>query len=191
MSLQSIYKRTVDWVSLEYVILITMFISSAYMFWESYNFTSSSAATFPRLTAGVVLIGTVLLLGRSYLPEPLYSFVAESADLINVDDDFVETDIEDDDDDDDVENEVSTVGRPIHDSVFAALLTVGYGVVGYAIGILWASPLFILVYGLWFRLSARVILLLVVVALLVGFGFYEALGLRIDRGEIFLTEGVL
>ncbi|WP_174811755.1 tripartite tricarboxylate transporter TctB family protein [Salinadaptatus halalkaliphilus] len=170
-----------------------MLVASGYMIWETFNFGISSAATFPRLTAGFVLIGTLLLVFRSYLPDPLYSFVAESADLINVDDDELVGDEEpaDDADDGDEDDSISTVGRPIHDSLFTSIIAVGYGILGYAIGILWASPIFVFVYGLWFKLSWKVILVLVVVSILIGLGFYEALGLRIDRGNIFFTEGIL
>lgn len=196
MKFQPTYRRIVDRIDLEHVLLIVMLISSGYMLWESYNFGISAAATFPRLTAGFVLVGTLLLIFQSYLPEPLYSFVAESAELINVDDeDLVEEKEEKNTSSEETaeesEESVSTVGRPIHDSLFTAISALGYGILGYAIGIMWASPIFIIAYGLWFKLSWKILLVLVAVSLLIAFGFYEALGLRIDRGSIFFTEGVL
>lgn len=198
MSFQPTYRKIVSRIDLEYIFLLIVLLSSGYMFWESYNFGISNAATFPRLTAGFVLIGTLLLLFRSYLPEPLYSFVAESADLIDVDDELVSEEAgEKDEATGDIDrspdgtNEVSTVGRPIHDSLFTSIAAIGYAILGYAIGILWASPIFILIYSLWFKLSWKSLLVLISLSLLIGFGFYEALGLRIDRGNIFLTEGVL
>lgn len=187
MGIQSTYRTLVSRVNLEHVLLVTMLVSSGYMIWESYRFGISSAATFPRLTAGFVLIASLLLIFRSYLPEPLYSFVAESATLVDVDDDFAAQE----DDDESSDESVSTVGRPIHDSLFTAIAAVGYGLLGYAIGILWASPIFVLIYALWFKLSWKALIVLVVLSLLVGLGFYEALGLRIDRGNVFFTEGVL
>lgn len=187
MDVQQTYLRFIERVSLEYIVLLTMLITSGYMIWDSYNFGISSAATFPRLTGWVVLIATLLLMFRSYLPEPLYSVVAESADLIDVDEEFTE-DVESDEPD---ETEISVVDRPIHDSLMVGVLASAYAVTGYAIGIMWASPIFVFVYGLWFRLSWKIMLVLIPLSLLIGLGFYEALGLRIDRGEIFLTEGVL
>jgi len=61
----------------------------------------------------------------------------------------------------------------------------------YAIGIMWASPVFVLVYGIWFKLSWQTMILLVLLSLAICFGFYEALNLRVDVGNIFLTDGVL
>ncbi|NGM71303.1 hypothetical protein G6M89_20255 [Natronolimnobius sp. AArcel1] len=197
MKFQSAYREIVSRINLEYVLLLVMLASSAYMIWESYNFSISAAATFPRLTAGFVLIGTVLLLFRPYLPEPLYSFVAESADLIDVDDQQMggdeSNDVEQEEDEierSDESNEVSTVGRPIHDAVFTSGAALGYGVLAYAMGIMWASPVFVLMYGIWFKLSWQTILLLIVLSLAVCFGFYEALNLRVDVGNIVFTEGV-
>ncbi|GAB6878419.1 hypothetical protein JCM17823_06930 [Halorubrum gandharaense] len=189
MDVQRVYLRIIDRVNLEHIVLLTMLITSAYMIWDSYSFGIDSAATFPRLTGGVVLFTTVLLIFRSYLPEPLHSIVSDSADLIDVDDEFTGEDSEDSSESDD--SQVSVVDRPIHDSLMVGSLIAGYGVLSYTIGILWASPIFVLVYGIWFKISWRTILLLAGLSLLIGFGFYEALGLRIDRGEIFLTEGVL
>ncbi len=188
MDVQRTYLRLIDRISLEYIVLLTMLVSSVYMLWQSYEFDIGSAGVFPRLTGAVVLIATLLLMFRSYLPDPLYSFVAESADLIDVDDEFTGEDEEEPDRED---RRISVVDRPVHDSLMVAVFAVGYGILGYAIGILWASPIFVLIYGLWFRLSWKVLLVLIPISLLIGLGFYEALGLRIDRGEIFLTEGVL
>lgn len=186
MDVQQVYLRIIDRVSLEYIVLLTMLVSSVYMLWASFNFSISSAATFPRLTGGVVLIATVLLIFRSYLPEPLHSIVTESSDLIDVDDDFAAQEEEESGD-----QAISVVDRPIHDSLMVGVLITGYGLLAYAIGIMWASPIFVLVYCLWFKVSWKIILVLTILSLLIGFGFYEALGLRVDRGEIFLTGGVL
>lgn len=191
MSFQPTYRKITDRIDLEHVLLLTMLLSSAYMLWGTFDFRIGAAATFPRLTAGFVLIGTLLLIFRPYLPAPLYTFVAESADLINVDDDELAPDEKEVIGDDESDDAISTVGRPIHDSVFTAVSAIGYGILGYAIGILWASPIFVLIYGLWFKLSWRVIIVLVVLSLLIGYGFFEALGIRIDRGNIIFTEGTL
>ncbi|WP_049928552.1 tripartite tricarboxylate transporter TctB family protein [Halopiger goleimassiliensis] len=192
MGFQSAYREVVSRINLEYVLLLLMVGSSTYMIWESYNFSISAAATFPRLTGGFVLIGSLLLLFRSYLPEPLYSFVAESADLLDVEDEEL-SDVEDEDarEASDEATDISTVGRPIHDSVFTGASALGYGILSYAIGIMWASPIFVLVYGLWFKLSWKSLLVLIPLSLLICFGFYEALNLRVDRGNFIFTEGVL
>lgn len=194
MDLDTAYRNAVDRINLEYhVLLLLMLVSSVYMLQESTNFNIDAAATFPRLTAGFVLIGTVLLFIRNYLPDPLYSFVAESAELVDVDDEEM-TDQQADEEvaerDDESDDRISTVGRPIHDTLFTALSAVGYGLLGYAIGILWASPIFVLIYGLWFKLSWRALLVLIPLSLLIGYGFMEALGVRIDRGAYVMTEGL-
>ncbi|MWV65096.1 hypothetical protein GRS48_09730 [Halorubrum sp. JWXQ-INN 858] len=50
---------------------------------QTFGFRSSSAALFPRLTAAVVLVGGVLLLFESRLPEPVRRVVAEPVDLVD------------------------------------------------------------------------------------------------------------
>lgn len=190
MSFEQIYRRVVDVLDHERVILLVMTIASSYALLDTFSFEISSAVRFPRLTSSVVLIGALLLLFRRHLPKPVREFVAEPADVLKTDDEMSEQIEQERADEASTENQLSTVGRPIHDSVFAAIAVSVYGLLGYAIGLLWATPLFIVAYGVWFKQSWIRIAVLGVLGLLIAFGFMTALGIPLDRGEILLTEGV-
>lgn len=189
MLFEQIYRRVADVFDHERVILLVMTIASSYALLDTFGFEISSAVRFPRLTSSVVLIGALLLLFRGYLPKPVREFVAEPADVLKTDDEMSQVEQERADEAS-TEGQLSTVGRPIHDSVFAAIAVSVYGLLGYAIGLLWATPLFVVAYGVWFKQSWVRIAVLGVLGLLIAFGFMTALGIPLDRGEILLTEGV-
>ena len=64
--------------------LLGVFLATAVGFTAlTFDFRSSSAALFPRLMAGVIVVGVVLLLVREYLPEPLRRVVAEPVSLVD------------------------------------------------------------------------------------------------------------
>ncbi|XVH33452.1 tripartite tricarboxylate transporter TctB family protein (plasmid) [Haloferacaceae archaeon DSL9] len=182
----------------ERLLLIGFVIVSAFMLWETTNFSISSAGRFPRLTGSVVLIGSLLLLFQAYLPKPLRTFVAEEVEMFSADEGVAEqrekaegrTTAEES-----AEEESratgSSVGRPLNDSVFTAIAAVGYGLLGYTIGIFLATPLFVIVYTRWFKVKWYYSLPLAALGLLIAFAFYSVLNIPLDRGEIFFTEGVL
>jgi hypothetical protein len=191
MATESLFKTFEERVDMEKVLLFVMLIAAIYMIVESFRFDISQAATFPRLTAGFVVIGTVLLLLRPTLPEPLYSFVAKDATLIQTDDDFEEEEMGLGSDDEDSKDGLrSEVGRPVPDSVFTGAIAVVYGLAGYAAGILWVTPLFVAAYGAWFKLDWRVVATLVAISFALAFGFMEALNSPIDSGEIINRDGL-
>ncbi len=215
MNRESLSQTITERVSMETVLLATMLGAATYMLWESFNFGISQAATFPRLTAGFVFIGTILLLLRPILPEPIYSFVAKDARALDVDEDFKEltsdgesvdemTDgeesVDETADDEESADETakpeettpkSRVGRPLPDAVFTGAAAICYGLAGYVVGLLLVTPVFVAVYGLWFNLSRRTIGMLVVISVVVAFGFVQFLNVPLDQGEVIFTGGWL
>ncbi len=215
MNLESLSQTITERVSMETVLLVTMLGIATYMLLESFNFRISQAATFPRLTAGFVFIGTILLLLRPILPEPIYSFVAKDARALDVDEDFKELtsdgesvdettdDVEMGEETADTKESVdetvepeetppkSRVGRPLPDAVFTGAAAICYGLAGYVAGLLLVTPIFVAVYGLWFNLSRRTTGLLVVISLVIAFGFVEFLNVPLDQGEVIFTGGWL
>lgn len=199
MAFEDWYKQiTEEIVDQEKVLLSIMAISSAYMLWGTYSFTSGNAARFPRLTTAVVLIGSLLLLFRHFLPDRIESVLVQSADVFEEDEEFTErqTEVKERTAEDEEKTEteagsISTVDRPIHDSLFTALVVVGYGLLSFAIGIFLATPIFVVVYTVWFKRPWIQVGGLTVLSLLIAYGFFEVLGVRLDRGEIFFTNGIL
>lgn len=191
-------KLTEEVVDMEKLLLGIMFVSSTYMFWESFNFSNISAARFPRLTAGVVLVGSLLLLIRGYLPDRIEAIITEPAEIFQPDEEVAEVEREstaeaeteprEESAAETEENRPSIVDRPIHDSMFTALATIGYGLLGFAIGIFLATPIFVAAYTLWFRFSWPRVLGLTLFGWVIAYAFVLLLGIPIDHGEIFFTS---
>jgi hypothetical protein len=207
MGTSPLFQKVGERIDMEKVLLGLMIVSALYMIWESFNFEISQAATFPRLTAGFVVFGTILLFLRPILPEPLYTFVAEDSQIVGAEEEFesIEEEVETEEgeietaeedevkskEEEEANNELeSSVGRPLPDPMFTALSAIGYGLAGYAAGILWITPVFVAIYGIWFKLSWRVVIALVILSFAIAFGFMEALNAPIDRGEIINQGGL-
>lgn len=206
MGFGDIYRSVTRRVDMERALLLVMILSSGFMIWESYNFSIESAARFPRLTAGAVLIGALLLFFQNYLPKPIQSFVGEEVEMLSAEEEVAERgeqstperegqsvdEREETEENGEVESKpsISTVGRPIHDSLFTALSGIGYGVLGFAVGILWASPIFVFVYTLWFRRPWYQVIVLSILGFLIAYGFMSTLGVPMNEGEIFFEDGL-
>lgn len=179
---------------METILLLIMLVSSAYMLWGTFSFQSVSAARFPRLTAGTVLIGSALLLSRNYLPDRVATLLTEQPEVFETDDELsqeLEQSTSEQTAPSSESTELSVVGRPIHDSLFTAIAIVGYAVLSFAIGIYLATPIFVFVYARWFKLSWKMTIALTVLAIVIGDVFMGLLGVPLDRGEILFPTGVL
>lgn len=197
MSIETLYRRAAERFDQEKFLLVVFVLASGLALAETLRFDIGSAARFPRLTGTVVFIGSLLLLFSQYLPAKLRVVVEQSADVFQADEEFEERQAEAEEQrtggfsEAEMErSDISTVGRPIHDSVFAAIIATAYGLVGFAIGILWATPLFVVAYGYWFKQPWRLTAILTVIGFAIAFGFMSVLGVPLDRGELFLTNGV-
>lgn len=195
MTFEDQYKRFSErFVHLETILLLIMFVSSAYMLWGTFSFQSASAARFPRLTAGTVLIGSALLLSRNYLPDRVAAALTEQPEVFETDEELkqnLDQSTSEQTTPASEATELSVVGRPIHDSLFTAIAIVGYGVLGFAIGIYLATPIFVFVYARWFKLSWKMTIALTVLGIVIGDVFMGLLGVPLDRGEILFPTGVL
>lgn len=196
MAFEDKYRRLSEkFAHLEILLLCIMFVSSAYMLWGTFNFDSLSAARFPRLTAGTVFIGSALLLFRGYLPDRIAAALTEESEVFEMDEDLVDQEVDQSSTDQTAESsemtEISIVGRPIHDSLFTAIAIVGYGLLGFIIGIFLATPIFVFIYARWFKLSWRLTIVLTVLGVAIAYAFITIVGVPIDRGEILFPTGVL
>ena len=201
MSRKSLYRQISERFDQERFLQIILILGSGLALAETFRFDISSAARFPRLTGSVVFVGALLLFFSKYLPAPLRLAVEESADVFDADEEFEkrqqEVEGRQQSEDGATEavtdadrNELSTVGRPIHDSVFTGVIATGYAALGFAIGILWATPIFVVVYGYWFKLPRYLTAVLAAVGFGIAFGFMSVLGVPLDRGQLFVTSGV-
>lgn len=190
---------TVSEKQIDYLINTFFLLIGGYALIESLSFPTS-AQLWPRnVSLFLVITGTVLLF-RAYLPDVLQPLVRDAA-LFGGDEDETldvgdeEHPVTDDEErlasDDDAEVEENrNVGRyPIDNSVFTALTMFGYIVLGWAFGLIWATPLYIAFYCWWFQKPWYLTGILAVIGFAVGYAFFDLLYLPIDAGVV--TEMVL
>lgn len=169
-------------VDSEQVLVLLFFAVSGAMFAESFSF-GSTAGLFPRLTAGVVLVGSFLLLVQNWLPPWLRSFVAEPSSLINTDQSFSE-------EFDEREEQAASgmvereLNRPIEPSMFTALAVGLYVSSSFLFGMIWMSPLFAAAYSRWFDQSWLVTAFLAALSFAMAFAFMTVLNLPLDEGQL-------
>ncbi|WP_129115290.1 tripartite tricarboxylate transporter TctB family protein [Halegenticoccus tardaugens] len=195
MTFEELYRQlTEEMVDQETVLTAILVVSSGFMLWESTNFEIESATRFPRLTASVVFVGSVLLLCRNYLPGWLRDALVSSGGMFEASDEFTEHQEEREEEqvtgETTDEASVSTAGRPIHDSMFTSVSVIGYALVGYTIGLLWATPLFVAAYGIWFRLPWLYTGMLTVIGFGIAYSFMIVLNVPMDSGAFVLMEGI-
>ncbi|WP_436348505.1 tripartite tricarboxylate transporter TctB family protein [Natronorubrum sp. FCH18a] len=183
---------------IDYAINLLFLLVAIYAFIESLSFTES-AQIWPRnVSLFMILAGTILLF-REYLPNSVQPIVKDESLFGDGDEEEIVDEVGagklEDGEESDAEgdaNEVEdlNVGRyPIDNSVFTALSMLGYIVLGYAIGLLWATPIFIAFYCWWFQKPWYLTLGLSVTGFVVGYAFWDLLYLPIDQGV--LTEQVM
>ena len=184
MELRSLKER----ITAEHGLLLLFIIVGTYMFVESYSFPDRPAA-FPRFTAAMTVIGALALVFRSYLPGPLKRLVTDSGGAF-----------EDMGTDDETPGEVdgdekTSVSEPetryvdlkyvtVHGALFVGILTSLFVALSYAIGMLWASPIFIAAYLIGLRRPWYMIVLLSVLGFLMAYGFVAVLNINIDSGAL-------
>ena len=177
--------------------LLGVFLATAVGFTVlTFDFRSSSAALFPRLMAGVIIVGVVLLLAREYLPGPLQRIVAEPVSL--VDQEELETDSTAErtgqaDLEADREGDASaTEGGepPLTPRQFTFVAITGYIGIAYLLSILLATPLFVLAYAAWFRHRWTTALALTAVSVLIVFLFIELANAPLGDGLLLPGGGL-
>jgi len=154
-------------------------VVGVYALFTSLEF-SASARTWPLVNSVVVVAGCGLLLLGNYLPEPLAALTYEGR-IIGSEkpaQNSVDGNAQD-----------AVPGRfPVPPTIFTAVTIVGYAFTGYLIGLLWASPIFVIMYLIYFERPWWLIVLLGSLSFGIAFGFMELLFLDIDNGV--LTTGV-
>lgn len=181
--------------SIDYAINVLFLAVAIYAFVESLSFTQS-AQVWPRNVSLFMIIGGTILLFRSYLPKTIRPIVEDKSFFGGDESQKIAEEVTDDEetetafDDSENEQDSQSIGRyPMDNSVFTAVSMLGYITLGFAIGLLWATPIFIAFYCWWFQKPWYLIGILSVVGFGVAYGFWDLLYLPIDQGA--LTEMVL
>ncbi|ELY50941.1 hypothetical protein C493_18186 [Natronolimnohabitans innermongolicus JCM 12255] len=180
------------------------------MFVESFTF-SYEVGLFPRFAALVTICGTLLLLSKNYLPESVRTAVDDSGSVFDYEEsDFVDVDGVDGDQqagDESTETEAKTrsssqqhtqetsdrdsssqsstmepEARRMQTILVGLLL--GYGAVGYVVGLVLATPLFVIAYAMAFSIRRRIALALLVIAIVIALAFNHILPVDLTRGGL-------
>jgi hypothetical protein len=197
--------------TMEHVLLVLFLAVGTYMYLGADEF-GAEAATFPRLMAGATVVLAGLLLLRNYLPSPIRSFVAEPMQVLGEEDVMGDTpgddgetgdggergnDGGDEPDPADFAEEADEVEEPtsgeatggytyeIDDPRGPAVtgaLCVLYMALTFAIGMLYATPIFVAAYALWARMSPPRAVALTVLSFVVAYLFYALISSDIAIG---------
>lgn len=151
----------------------------AYIQAQSWGF---AAGTWPRLTAGIVVILSALILSKRFLPEWLHSQISDGETMFSRrQKQTIDTDQSD--------ATKQTEDESVSSAIVTALFTICYAVGGYLIGFLWATPVFVFVYSRWNELTLISSITLAAVGFSTAYGFWMILNVPIDVG--ILTEVVV
>lgn len=162
-------------VDTEQALVIFFLIVGGSMFVLTFTFDSSSAALFPRATAAVIIIGTLLLLFQNVLPEWVRQFITEPVSIGTPDDKYDSTT------DGEEESKLPTT-RQIPDTVATFSLLLVYIGLSFLIGILWATPVFSLLYSWWFDQSRLVTGVVFITSFVIVFAFYFLVDAPLEDG---------
>lgn len=162
-------------------LLVLLIAISAFMIIRAQRW-GFETSVFPEFTAGVTLVGSVLLLSRRYLPGPLQTFVASSVRVFDQSTESVEEEV-----DMTRKQDRETEDRPLSPTQFTAVLIAAYITLGTLFGIWWVTPLFIVAYGLWFEVPWYITGSLIVFSLVLVYIFKVVFIVPVDDG-IFLDQ---
>lgn len=132
-------------------LLLTFIVVATYIFVASGSYPDI-IGLYPRLLASIVLVTALLLLFQDFLPEPLREYVAEpgtdpwsSAELS---DELEETG----------ERPTGGAGSTTtsQSQVVLTLLIAGYLLLSYLVGMYFATPVFVLTYGVVYGLDWKI-----------------------------------
>lgn len=196
-------KEMLDRVRGETGLLLFFLVVSTYMYIEARTFPED-AAQFPKLTAGVVIVGSALLLARPYLPEFMDTVLSDEAELMTSTEteDLIEGDEDQDSTSASNATDTATGGTPddgtvdrrypmIPSTVFTTVVISVYVLCGYLFGLLWATPVFVAFYMWWYKLNWWHIMVTTAVSTAVVYLFIVFLYAPFDSGVLFDPSGVL
>jgi hypothetical protein len=192
-------QRTLRRITAEQVMLGIIFVLSVVFYLEpTLQDYPENAAIFPQLTAIAVLIGSVLLLTRRYLPGPIRRIVTENVSIaqqVEESDEAVIPDQVEDEEEAAPEDRTlgATYGFRIDNTLFVTVTATLYLIAGWAVGLLYVTPVYVLGYTLWFRVPWQVGVGLAAFATIVIWGFIRFLLMPFDEGELvsLMILGVL
>ena len=192
-------QTTLRRITAEQVMLAIIFVLSVVFYLEpTLQDYPENAAIFPQLTAIAVLIGSALLLARRYLPGPIRRIVTENVSIaqqVEEQDEAAVPEREEVTEESSAEDRTlgAAYGFRIYNTLFVTVTATLYLIAGWAVGLLYVTPVYVLGYTLWFRVPWQVGVGLAAFATIIIWGFIRFLLMPFDQGELIslMIVGVL
>jgi hypothetical protein len=170
--------------SLDDAIAIILIAVGLLAFYEARTSFSPDVAIFPMIASGIVVASATIWSIRSFLPNVLYTALIEYEDDTGID--------ELDDELIDREDEQATDPEPmIDDSLLMYKLisiTIAFVVIAYLIGFLWATPVFIIMYGKLMDFKLRNYIIIGAISFVIVFSFAYFTTVAVDEGLLWGTN---
>ena len=170
-------------VNSENILLLFFLIISAGAYWIARDFTFGGSV-FPRLTAIIVFVGCLLVIVGDYLPKSVQPFITGSVEFVDQD----EIDPDEESASPEVDTSLPRFQKPLGPVLFTTVMILLYAAVGYAIGFLWATPVFAGVYIYWFDKPLLYVIAIAAIAFAIAYVFISVFGVRLHEGA-FVTIG--
>jgi len=181
--LHSVYQTLLNLKSFEDYILSGMFFAiGCYAYLQATNW-GFAVGTWPRLTAGIVVVLSAVVLLQGYLPSSLKHLVTDGETMFSKRQKDATA----------IQNEGVEDTRTTTDispAVTTALFVIGYGALAFLIGLLWATPLFVIAHTRWSGVRWKVALTLAGGTFLIAIGFATILNLPLESGWISEVLGI-
>lgn len=169
------------------LLLLTFFLGLAtYMFYGSFEFALVSQ-WFPQMTSITVIVGTVLLLTKNFLPGVIRRVVDADPSFMGDPEPTgeFETKIDEDVDEAEVEDAIDP-GTLV---VLTPLLMLLYVLTSYYFGMLWVSPIFVVLYLVLTKQRWYTIVSMSIISILLVYLFIWALNIDLHTG-VWLPDGL-
>ena len=160
----------IEKVDSEHVLISTFVVVSAWALVTASTFPARDAI-FPQIAAAIILVGSLALLAIDLLPSRYRDIIATTDDIFNTSDMVEEGET-------DPENVDS---RARH--LLVGLIG-GYLLLGYLVGLLWATPVFTLAYSVSTGQRVHVVAAQTLLSFAIAYGFMEILNLSIGQGAL-------
>jgi tetrahydromethanopterin S-methyltransferase subunit G len=160
--------------SSEIGLLVVLIVVSTYMLITSLTY-QAAVRRFPLLTASGTLIGATVLLFRGFLPAAMKDYVTQSEELMHTDSDHIQVDEQGS------ESNIEFSTAKVYKTMG---FIIAYGIIGYLIGLLYATPLFVAAHTIWTRQPWYTIISLTVLSYAIGYAFVITLYVPLNEGAL-------
>ncbi|SEH13566.1 Tripartite tricarboxylate transporter TctB family protein [Natronorubrum sediminis] len=170
--------------SLDDVIAIVLVVIGLLAFHEARTSFPFEEGVFPMIASAIMAVSAAIWLLRPFLPSFLHSALIEYDEPAEIEE--LEDDLETVTHDEETTNEADTGLVDDRNMMYMLIsITIGYVVLSYLIGFLWASPFFIVVYGMLMGFDLRDHAIIIAVAFLVVLGFAYFTTAPVDEGVLW------